>query len=67
MEKTKHLDDIANKYHETKDPYYKNLWYKKIKEFANGPDNIKRRAVSTVTSDETSDGRYRVIKQPELF
>ena len=31
MEKTKHLDEIANKYHETKDPYYKNLWYKKIK------------------------------------
>ena len=67
MEKTKHLDDIANKYHETKDPYYKNLWYKKIKEFANGPDNIKRRTVSTDTSDKTSDGRYRVIKQPELF
>jgi hypothetical protein len=67
MGTTKHLDDIANKYHETKDPYYKNLWYKKIKEFANGPHNIKRRAVSTVTSDETSDGRYRVIKQPELF
>ena len=67
MEKTKHLDDIANKYHETKDQYYKNLWYKKIKEFANGPYNIKRRAISTDTSDETSDGRYRVIKQPELF
>ena len=46
MVKTKHLDDIANKYHETKDPYYKNLWYKKIKEFANGPHNIKRWSVS---------------------
>ena len=67
MEKTKHLDEIANKYHETKDPYYKNLWYKKVKEFANGADYFKRRTVSTDTSDETDDGRYRVINQPKLF
>ncbi len=58
MVKTKHLDDIANKYHETNDPYYKNLWYKKIEEFANGPHNINRRTVSTDTSDETDDGRH---------
>ena len=64
---TKHLDDIANKYHKTKDPYYKNLWYKKIKEFVNGPNNIERGTVSTDTSDETDDGRYRVINQPKLF
>jgi hypothetical protein len=67
MEKTKHLDDIANKYHKTKDPYYKNLWYKKIKEFVNGIDHNKRRTVSTNTSDKTIDERYTVIKQPELF
>ena len=30
--KTDHLDEIANQYHKTKDPYYKDLWYKKIKE-----------------------------------
>ena len=46
MEKTKHLDKIANKYHETKDPYYKDLWYKLVKEFANGTNNFKRRTVS---------------------
>ena len=57
MEKTKHLDDIANKYHETKDPYYKNLWYKKIKEFVNGPDNIKRWAVSSSESNKRNDER----------
>jgi hypothetical protein len=27
------LDAIANEYHKTKDPYYKDLWYKKIKEW----------------------------------
>ena len=63
MVKTNYLDDIANKYHETKDPYYKNLWYKKIKEFANGPYNIKRRAVSTDTSDETDPGWNSVDKR----
>ena len=57
MEKTKHLDDIANKYHETKDPYYKNLWYKKIKEFVNGPNNIKRWAVSSSESNKRNDER----------
>tara|TARA_R110002012_G_scaffold180980_1_gene346877 strand:+ start:254 stop:454 length:201 start_codon:yes stop_codon:yes gene_type:complete len=65
--KTKHLDDIANKYNETKDPYYKNLWYKKVKEFANGADYFKRRTVSIDTSDETTDGWHRVIEQPKLF
>ena len=67
MEKTKHLDDIANKYHETKDPKYKKLWYDLLKEFSNGSNNIERRTVSTNTSDETNNGRYRVIKQPKLF
>ena len=46
MEKTKHLDNIANKYHQTKDPKYKKLWYDLIKEFSNGHNNIKRRTVS---------------------
>ena len=67
MVKTKHLDDIANKYNETKDSYYKNLWYKKVKEFANGADYFKRRTVSIDTSDETTDGWHRVIEQPKLF
>ena len=62
MEKTKHLDDIANKYHETKDPYYKNLWYKKIKEFANGPNNIKRRTISTDSNYKTDNGWNSVDK-----
>ena len=62
MVKTKHLDDIANKYHKTKDPYYKNLWYKKIKEFANGPHNIKRRTISTDSNYKTDDGWNSVDK-----
>ena len=46
MEKlTNKLDEIANKYNKTKDPQYKDLWYKLIKEFANGTNNTKRRIV----------------------
>ena len=63
----KDLDSLANLWNKTKNPKYKKLWYKQVKEFANGPHNIKRRTVSTDTSDETDDGRYRVINQPKLF
>ena len=62
MEKTKHLDDIANKYHETKDPKYKKLWYQLIKEFANGPHNIKRRAVSTDSNYKKDNGWNSIDK-----
>ena len=58
MEKTKHLDNIANKYHQTKDPKYKKLWYDLI----NGLDNIKRRPVSTDSSHKTDDGWNSVDK-----
>ena len=61
MEKTKHLDEIANKYHETKDPYYKDLWYKLIKEFANGANNFKRRTVSINSCVKSNDGTYTFV------
>ena len=61
MEKTKHLDEIANKYHETKDPYYKDLWYKLIKEHANGTNNFKRRAVSINSCVKSNDGTYTFV------
>ena len=46
---TKDLDEIANRYNKTKDIKYKNLWYKLVKEFANGTNNTKRRALSINT------------------
>ena len=33
---TKKLDELANLWEKTKDPIYKDLWYKFVKEFANG-------------------------------
>ena len=42
MVNQKKIDNIANLWEKTKDPKYKNLWYQLVKEFANGPHNIKR-------------------------
>ena len=63
----KKIDEAAIMWNKTKDPYYKDLWYKLIKEFANGPNSIKRRVVPINSSVKTDDGRYRVIQRPKLF
>ena len=52
------LDQIANEYNKTKDPKLKNLWYKKVKEFANGPHNIERWNVSVSSINKANDGTY---------
>ena len=41
----KKIDDIANLWNKTKDPKYKDLWYKYIKEFADGLNNFNGRVV----------------------
>ncbi len=58
----KKIDNIANLWEKTKDPKYKDLWYKYVKEFANGPHNIERRTVSTTSSVKTDDGTYKIVK-----
>ena len=55
------IDDAANMWNKTKDPYYKDLWYKLIKEFANGPHNIKRWNVSVSSINKGDDGTYVII------
>ena len=62
MVNQKKIDNIANLCEKTKDPKYKNLWYQLVKEFANGPHNIKRWTVSTTSSVKTDDGTYKAIK-----
>ena len=61
------LDEIANEYNKTKDPKYKDLWYKKVKEWSNGPHNIKRRVIPINPSVKADDGTYRVIRKPRLL
>ena len=55
------IDEAANMWKKTKDPKYKDLWYKLIKEFANGPHNIKRWNVSVSSVNKGDDGTYVII------
>ena len=50
------INKAANNWNKTKNPKYKELWYKLIKEY--GLNNTKRWNVSSSSSDETDDGRH---------
>ena len=56
-----HLDDLAREYNRTKDPELKKLWLEKVKEWANGSYNLKRRIVSVSSCHKQDDGTYLVI------
>ena len=62
MVNQKKIDEAAKLWEKTKDPKYKDLWYKYIKEYVNGPNNIERRTVPVNSSVKTDDGTYKVIK-----
>jgi hypothetical protein len=59
---TSDLDKIANEYNRNKDKYIHDLWFEKVKEWANGSYNIERRSLSSGRSNKTDDGTYKVIK-----
>ena len=59
LQKIDKLADLCNK---TKDPKYKDEWYKLIKEWAHGYNNSDRWNVSSGRSNKRDDQRYRVIK-----
>ena len=64
----KKIDKIANLWNKTKDPYYKDLWYKLVKEFANdGLNTSKRRVVSVSSCHKGDDGGYVIIGRSKLF
>jgi hypothetical protein len=46
MVRLQKLDEVANLYNKTKDPKYKDQWYKLVKELADGIDYTNRRVVS---------------------
>ena len=61
------LKKIANDYNKTKDPELKKLWHEKVKEWANGPHNTKRRIVSVSSVNKNNDGTYLVIGKSRLL
>ena len=67
MNLTKELDTIANLYQKTKNNKYKDLWYKKLKEIADGINNTKRRVVSVSAVNKTNDGTHVVIGKSRLL
>ena len=48
---TKKIDQVANLWEKTKDPKYKDLWYKLIEEM-HGLNNPERRTISSDTRDQ---------------
>ncbi len=56
------INELANLWEKTKDPKYKDLWYKLVKEFADGPNNIKRRTVSTTSSDKRDNAKHKITR-----
>jgi len=64
---TDHLDDLARKYNQTKDPRIKDLWYEELNKWANGSNNTRRRNVPARRSVKEDDGTYCVIRKPRLL
>ena len=66
MTTQKEIDEAANNWNKTKDPYYKDLWYKLVKEFADGADYFKRRTISINSCHKANDGTYVFIGTSKL-
>ena len=58
---TTKADELANLWKKTKNPKYKDEWYKYIKEWADGVNNIDRRNVSSGASDKRDAGKSNVV------
>ena len=61
----KKLDETAIKYNKTKDPKYKDLWYKLIKDNY-GTNNSERRTLSINSIVKADDGTYVFIGTSKL-
>ena len=67
MEKLlKKIDEAANNWNKTKDPQYKDLWYKLIREWNNGTNNFKRRTLSINSCHKANDGTYVFVGTSKL-
>ena len=61
------IDEIARDWDRTKDPKLKDLWYKKIKEVADGINTSKRRVVSISGCHKGDDGGYIITGKSRLL
>ena len=61
------INETAINYQKTGDEKYKKLWYKLVKEFADGSYIAKRRVVSISKCHKRDDGTYLVIGKSKLL
>ena len=61
MVKLQKIDELADLWNKTKDPKYKDEWYKYIKEWADGVNNSNGRDVSSSASDKRDVGKSNVV------
>ena len=66
VKQTEDLNKIANEYNKTKDKYLYDLWFEKVKEWANGTNNTERRIVSVSSCHKRDDGTYLIIGRSRL-
>ena len=62
----KKIDEAADNWNKTKDPYYKDLWYKLIKEWSDGSYNTKRRVIPINTRIKRNIGGYKINRSSWL-
>ena len=55
------IDEVANLWEKTKDPKYKDEWYRLIRRFNDGLNIIERRVVSSSRSNERNDEGLSLI------
>lgn len=56
------IDKIANLWEKTKNPKYKDEWYRLIRRFNDGLNIIERRVVSSSRSDKRNDEGNNIVK-----
>ena len=54
------LDRLANLYNKTKEPWYKDQWYKEVRKIY-GSDNIKRWSLPSSRSNKTDVNRRKTL------
>ena len=57
----KKIDELAVLWEKTKNPKYKDEWYKHIKEWADGFNNLDRRHVSSGASDKRDVSKPKTV------
>ena len=56
------IDEVANLWEKTKNPKYKDEWYRLIRRFNDGLNIIERRVVSPSRSDKRNDEGNNIVK-----